>query len=24
MRFTTVDGKKHVLYFDITDYYGKL
>jgi len=24
MRFTTVDGKTHILYFDITDYYGKL
>jgi hypothetical protein len=24
MRFTTVDGKKHIVYFDITDYYGKL
>ena len=24
MRFTTVDGKKHILYFDITDYYGKI
>jgi len=24
MSFTTVDGKKHTLYFDITDYYGKL
>jgi hypothetical protein len=24
MSFTTTDGKKHTLYFDITDYYGKL
>jgi hypothetical protein len=24
MRFTTMDGKQHILYFDITDYYGKL
>ena len=24
MRFTTMDGKKHILYFDITDYYGKI
>jgi hypothetical protein len=24
MSFTTIDGKKHTLYFDITDYYGKL
>jgi hypothetical protein len=24
MTFTTADGKKHTLYFDITDYYGKL
>ena len=24
MRFTTVDGKEHILYFDITDYYGKI
>ncbi len=24
MTFTTANGKKHTLYFDITDYYGKL
>jgi hypothetical protein len=24
MSFTTIDGKKHTLYFDITDYYPKL
>jgi hypothetical protein len=24
MRFTTADGKTHILYFDITDYYCKL
>jgi hypothetical protein len=24
MTFTTTDGKKHTLYFDITRYYGKL
>ena len=24
MTFTTPNGKKHTLYFDITDYYGKL
>jgi len=24
MRFTSADGKTHILYFDITDYYGKL
>jgi hypothetical protein len=24
MRFTTVDGTEHILYFDITDYYGKI
>jgi hypothetical protein len=24
MSFTTADGKKYTLYFDITDYYGKL
>jgi hypothetical protein len=24
MSFTTTDGKKHTLCFDITDYYGKL
>jgi hypothetical protein len=24
MSFTTTDGRKHTLYFDITDYYGKL